>query len=137
MASVPPFALAGIDHVVLPVRRLGESLAFYCGVLGCTVDREQPHVALTQLRAGTSLIDLIDTAVPAGAWAASKAPGGKNMEHFCLAIGSVDKAALHRHLADNGIAVVEEGVRYGAIGSTHSIYIRDPDGNNVELKLPA
>ena len=54
-----PFIIHGIDHIVLRVRELPRSLAFYCELLGCTIEREQPQLGLTQLRAGSSLIDLV------------------------------------------------------------------------------
>src|SRR5207237_4046455 len=57
--SEPPFVVQGIDHIVLRVRELPRALAFYRDVLGCRVEREQPELGLTQLRAGRSLIDLV------------------------------------------------------------------------------
>ena len=57
--SGPPFAVKGIDHIVLRVRALPRALVFYRDVLGCRVEREQPELGLTQLRAGRSLIDLV------------------------------------------------------------------------------
>jgi glyoxylase I family protein len=47
----------GIDHVVLRVLDRERALSFYCGVLGMSIEREQPELGLTQLRAGRSLID--------------------------------------------------------------------------------
>jgi len=34
------------------------------------------------------------------------------------------------------VAIVEEGQRYGADGEGLSLYVRDPEGNTVELKGP-
>ena len=36
----------------------------------------------------------------------------------------------------HGVEVVEEGRRYGADGDGFSLYVRDPEGNTVELKGP-
>ena len=43
MAAPPPFALQGLDHVVLLVGDMDRALDFYCGVLGCSVDRALPE----------------------------------------------------------------------------------------------
>jgi glyoxylase I family protein len=127
-----PFMLQGIDHIVLRVRERSRALAFYCELLGCTVEREQPELGLTQLRAGSSLIDLVTLDGPLGA---GEPPGaGRNLEHFCLRIAPFDERGLIAWLATRGIAVREPGSRYGAQGEGRSFYIEDPDGNRVELK---
>ena len=48
-----------IDHLVLRVVDLDRMLAFYCGALGCSVERRQDDIGLVQLRVGRSLIDLV------------------------------------------------------------------------------
>jgi catechol 2,3-dioxygenase-like lactoylglutathione lyase family enzyme len=127
-----PFAIQAIDHIVLRVRARSRSLAFYCELLGCTLEREQPELGLTQLRAGESLIDLVTLEGPLGA---GEPPGaGRNLEHFCLRIAPFDEPALIAWLAAHGIAAREPGSRYGAQGEGRSLYIEDPDGNRVELK---
>jgi glyoxylase I family protein len=127
-----PFAVQGIDHIVLRVRQLQRSLAFYCGILGCVIEREQPQLGLTQLRAGRSLIDLVTLDGPLGA---GEPPGaGRNLEHFCLAIAPFEEAALIAWLGEGGVQVREPGARYGAQGEGRSFYIEDPDGNRLELK---
>jgi catechol 2,3-dioxygenase-like lactoylglutathione lyase family enzyme len=130
-----PFAVQGIDHIVLRVRQLQRSLAFYCGVLGCTIERQQPELGLTQLRAGRSLIDLVTLEGPLGA---GEPPGaGRNLEHFCLTIAPFEESALLAWIADRAVVVQEPGSRYGAQGEGRSFYIEDPDGNRVELKAAA
>jgi len=47
-----------------------------------------------------------------------------------------DEAALRARLAAHGIEAGPTCERYGAEGYGASIYIRDPDGNTVELKAP-
>jgi len=127
-----PFAVREIDHIVLRVRHLPRSLAFYCEVLGCTVEREQPELGLTQLRAGRSLIDLVTLDGPLGA---GEPPGaGRNLEHFCVTIAPYEESALISWLADRGVPVREPASRYGAEGEGRSFYIEDPDGNHLELK---
>ena len=55
-----PFRLRQLDHVVLRVRDVAAMRRFYCDVLGCTPELDQPGIGLFQLRAGDSLIDLVD-----------------------------------------------------------------------------
>ena len=121
--------IKGLDHVVLRVADLDRAVRFYCEVLGCTEERRLESIGLVQLRAGASLIDL----VPADG--APEVAGG-NMDHFCLRIDDFDETLLRKHLASHGVEAGETGQRYGADGTGPSIYIRDPDGNVVELKGP-
>ncbi len=134
----PPFAMRGIDHIVLRVVDLPKILAFYHDVLGCTDEREQAEIGLYQLRAGASLIDIVPIDGKLGTKGGA-APGeeGRNLDHFALAIEPFDREALGAHLAAHGVDILEEGPRYGAEGEGPSIYIRDPEGNIVELKGPS
>ncbi len=133
-----PFRLGGIDHVVLRVRDLGRMRDFYVGVLGCSEERAQPALGLYQLRAGASLIDLVTLDGRLGAaGGAGPGPEGRNVDHFALSILPFDAAAIEAHLADHRVAIIEQGPRYGAEGEGPSVYIRDPEGNVVELKGPA
>jgi glyoxylase I family protein len=122
--------VAGLDHLVLRVADLDRAIRFYGDVLGCHVERRLDEPKLVQLRAGTSMIDL----VPAGS--APQPAEGRNLDHFAVRISSFDFAALAAHLQRHGIAVGEVRRRYGAEGYGSSLYITDPDGNVVELKGP-
>ena len=127
-AADTPVIVTGLDHVVLRVASLERSVAFYGTVLGCPIERELETPRLVQLRAGTSMIDL----VPCG-------PGeqpGRNMDHYAVRVAKMDAPAITAHLARHGIDAGEVRRRYGAEGYGSSIYITDPDGNTVELKGP-
>jgi glyoxylase I family protein len=128
--ATPPFALAGIDHVLLLVNGMAAARSFYCKVLGCTVEDQ------LQLRAGASLIDLVDVSSPQGSWALPQSADGRNLDHLCLALHAYDEAALRAHLALHGIPIVEEGRHGGARGDSLSLYVKDPAGNTIELKGP-
>lgn len=105
-----PFAMRGLDHIVLRVADLPRMLAFYHAVLGCTDERAQPELGLYQLRAGASLIDLVTLDGQLGARGGA-APGkeGRNLDHFALAIEPFDDPALRAHLAAHDVAIIEIG----------------------------
>jgi catechol 2,3-dioxygenase-like lactoylglutathione lyase family enzyme len=127
----------GLDHVVLRVADLDRAMHFYRDILCCPVDKIQADIGLWQLRAGSALIDLVPLDGKLGS-AGGAGPGaeGHNLDHFCLRLAQWDEPALREHLAAHGIAIVESGPRYGAEGTGPSIYVKDPDGNTVELKAP-
>ncbi len=130
------FEIVGIDHIVLRTTRLAEMLHFYTVVLGCSIERETPaETGLTQLRAGDALIDLVLVDSHLGRLGGA-APGasGNNLDHFCLQIKPLAESEVTRFLASVGIDAGEFAERYGAQGWGNSIYIRDPEGNTVELK---
>ena len=129
--------IRGIDHVVLRVRDLARAIHFYCGVLGCREERRIEALGLVQLRAGSALIDLVDVAGALGRLGGGP-PGdsGRNMDHVALRLGAFDERALRAELSAAGIEAGEAGERYGAEGMGPSLYVRDPDGNVVELKGP-
>lgn len=134
--SRPPFALEGIDHILLLVGGMKPAVRFYTNVLGCKVEGKLPEYGMLQLRAGSALIDLVDISVPQAAWALPPVAGGRNIDHLCLALGSHDEAKLRRHLARHRIEIIEEGIHGGSRGESLSLYVRDPSGNVIELKGP-
>jgi glyoxylase I family protein len=137
MKTNPPFAIRQIDHVVLRVRDVAAMQAFYCNVLGCSIERYQDAIGLLQLRAGASLIDLVDIEGKLGRLGGAAAGvEGRNMDHLCLRVEPFDQAAIVRHLQANGARIGEYGSRYGAEGEGPSQYLFDPEGNMVELKGP-
>jgi catechol 2,3-dioxygenase-like lactoylglutathione lyase family enzyme len=133
-----PIRPAGFDHIVLRIVDKGAMLAFYTEVLGCALDWDRPELGLTHVRAGTSLIDLVTVdgrlGLPGGAPPGAEA---RNLDHFALAVRPFDEAAIRAHLAAHGVAIIDEGQRYGAQGDGTSLYIQDPEGNTVELKGPS
>ncbi|MGW0502787.1 VOC family protein [Micromonospora sp. NPDC003241] len=118
--------VTGFDHVVLNVADVERSLDFYCGVLGLA------PVRVAQWRAGQvpfpsvrvspeTIIDLV-----------RQDRGGANVDHFCLVVAPLD----WQQVIDSGVFTIVEGPvgRFGARGDAVSVYVRDPDGNSVELR---
>lgn len=134
-----PITIQAIDHVVLRVADMSRSMHFYCEVLGCREERRNDDVGLVQLRAGGSIIDLIDLgALPDAAPGPGSDAAGRNMDHFAVRIEAYDATELKAYLGTHGIEPTEEQDSvYGAEGRGPAMYIQDPDGNTVELKGPA
>jgi catechol 2,3-dioxygenase-like lactoylglutathione lyase family enzyme len=127
-----------IDHLVLRVSRVDTMVAFYGEVLGCPVHRRDEANQLVQLRAGRALIDLIPVDSAIGrAGGAPPGPEGRNLDHFCLRVDPWDADAICAHLRAHGVEPGPVVQRFGAEGRGPSIYLKDPEGNTVELKGPA
>lgn len=127
-----------IDHIVLRTGNPEALVAFYADVLGCTVERRlSEELGLIQLRAGASLIDIVPVDSELGRMGGGAPdPNARNLDHFCLQIGKMSEEALTDWLAKHDIETDPFERRYGAEGFGRSVYVKDPDGNTVELKLP-
>jgi catechol 2,3-dioxygenase-like lactoylglutathione lyase family enzyme len=128
--------ISGLDHIVLNVRDVEASLAFYQRHLGLAGERVEAwrsgEVRFPSLRINeATIIDLV---------AAPGADGGarENLAHFCLVSDEPDLAGAVEGLNRAGIPV-ETGpaMRSGARGDALSIYFRDPDGNLIEVRTYA
>ena len=131
------FRIRQIDHLVLRVVDIDSMMGFYRDVLHCKVEKTQEKSGLYQLRAGTSLIDLVPVDGRLGKMGGAP-PGkeGRNLDHLCLSVEPFDGEAIIEYLRGKGCdpGLVES--RYGAEGDGPSIYVPDPEGNVVELKGP-
>jgi len=123
-----PLTVVELDHVVLRCRQQDRTLDFYTRVLGLKEERRIAQIGLIQLRAGASLIDLVPAVEP-------RVETGTNLDHFCLGIETDDLSFAISYLSGNLVEILGEPVmRYGARGMGNSIYVRDPEGNVIELK---
>jgi glyoxylase I family protein len=126
-----PARFNGIDHVVLRVTDLERTLNFYRTVLGLTVERIFEQIGLYQIRCGANLIDIVQLK-PGEALAE---PAQRGIEHLCLSI-EADLDEVQSGLQALGVGIVMGPMEvYGAKGFGTSIYIRDPDDYDIELKV--
>ena len=123
-----PLKIRELDHVVLRCRDQARMLDFYTRILGLAEERRIDQIGLIQLRAGAAMIDLVPAPEP-------RVESGLNVDHFCLGLEIADLGDAVRYLRAKAVEIVGEPVmRYGARGMGLSIYLRDPEGNVVELK---
>jgi len=128
--------IQGIDHVVFRVVDLEKVASFYIEVLGARWEKKQEEIGLYQLRVGSALVDLVPVDGRLGRMGGA-APGkeARNVDHVCFRVLPWDGEAILGQLRELGIAG-EIVSRYGAEGDGPSIYLADPEGNNLELKGP-
>ena len=85
------FKVQCIDHIVLrTTNNIERMISFYCDILCLTIEKQQPEIKLTQLRAGTSLIDLIQKDD-------NLLDDGRNLDNFCLRISPFDFQSLNEY----------------------------------------
>jgi catechol 2,3-dioxygenase-like lactoylglutathione lyase family enzyme len=118
--------VVGMDHIVLNVSDVERALGFYQGLLGLAPVRveewRQGDAPFPSVRVDDhTIIDLF------------QAPRTEaNLDHFCLVVRPTDLDAI---AASGDFEVASgPGTRYGAQGDGRSLYVKDPDGNTVELR---
>jgi len=118
--------VVALDHIVLNVADVERSLAFYGGELGLVPERvdewRRGEVPFPSVRVDAhTIIDLL---------AAPRT--GENSDHLCLVVEPTDLDAVK---ASGRFEVVDgPATRFGARGDGTSLYVKDPDGNTVELR---
>jgi len=117
-----------LDHLVLTVASLDKTCDFYRRVLGMDVETFQG--GRMALRFGNQKINLHQAGHEFEPKAKLPTLGSGD---FCL-IAKTQLNDVIAHLAKLGIPIEEGPVdRTGAVGPIRSVYIRDPDGNLVEI----
>jgi catechol 2,3-dioxygenase-like lactoylglutathione lyase family enzyme len=112
-----------IDHIVLRTDRYQELIDFYCNVLGCILERTtSEEFGLTQLRAGSALIDIVDVKGTLGK-SGGPAPRetGNNVDHFCLQIEPFEEHELKTYLLRLVSSRTDTGRKEWAVRSTSRI----------------
>jgi catechol 2,3-dioxygenase-like lactoylglutathione lyase family enzyme len=117
-----------LDHLVLTVRDLDAALAFYSSLLRMqivTFGENRKALAF-----GTQTINLHVAGREFEPKATAPTPGSADL---CFLTGEPLESVVE-HLRSAGVQVIEGPVwRSGAKGPIRSVYIRDPDGNLIEI----
>ncbi len=117
-----------LDHLVLTVRSISDTIAFYTRVLGMeevTFGENRKALAF-----GTQKINLHEAGREFEPKALHPRPGSADL---CF-LTAESLARVITHLEKCGVDVLEGPIeRTGAQGPLESIYIRDPDGNLIEI----
>ncbi len=117
-----------LDHLVLTVASIEQSCAFYTAALGMTV--ETFDAGRKALRFGNQKINLHQAGQEFEPKAKTPTRGSGDL---CF-IASTPLEDVVRHLGQSGVPIELGPVdRTGATGPIRSVYIRDPDGNLVEI----
>ena len=117
-----------IDHLVLTVRDIDATCAFYARVLGMQVVTF--GAGRTALAFGSQKINLHQAGHEFDPKALHPTPGSADL---CL-ITDIPLGEVIAHLQSCGVAIEEGPVpRSGALGPIESVYCRDLDGNLVEI----
>ena len=124
--------IARLDHLVLTVRDVEATCAFYARVLG--MEPVTFGDGRRALRFGDQKINLHQAGREVEPKAMHPTPGSGDL---CF-ISSVPLDAAQRHIRACGVEIESGPVeRTGAVGPIMSLYFRDPDGNLLELSTYA
>ena len=124
--------LASVDHIVLTTADLERCLDFYTRVLGMTM--ETYGAARIALKFGPHKFNVHPPGFIAGLRAHVPTPG--SLDLCFLADRPLDEVIAHLN-ACNVPLEAEPSVRTGARFPIRSVYVRDPDGNLIEISEPA
>ena len=123
-----------IDHIVLTVSNLEESMRFYHEVFDMPVIDQQSNDDVITLRCGHQLIRLQKVDRPTRLVANHPTVGSADL---CLIAGDKVDDILH-HFNSYYVDVVEGLVeKQGSVGAMTSIYVHDPDKNLIEVSVYA
>lgn len=127
------FTYKGLDHIALVTKKLTAMKSFYVEGLGLTLEQESRAKAgysVVTLRAGESLIDLFEASPTNPA-----PPANLSEEHICLSATGSSVYDVIATLKRKGLEPTQAEVNSGAKGKGLSTWVRDPDGNKVEIKV--
>jgi catechol 2,3-dioxygenase-like lactoylglutathione lyase family enzyme len=119
-----------LDHLILHVNDVGESVRFYTAVLGLTLEGERPPFTVIRVTP--------DFTIQLAPW------GTKGGEHLAFAMPRVEFEEILRKVRESGIEYGDSfhsvgngkgpGVEDGARGPGASVYVFDPDKHLIEIR---
>lgn len=124
--------ITALDHLVLTVRSIPDTVAFYRDVLGMQARQFTGADGSVRwaLYFGAQKINLHQAGAEFDPKAKLPTPGSADL---CF-LSDTPVAEWQAHLATQGIGVIEGPVpRTGATGPIVSLYLRDPDENLIEI----
>ena len=124
--------IQSLDHLVLTVTDMDRTIAFYRDVLGMEVVQFTPTDGSTRyaLGFGAQKINLHQASAEFDPKAALPTPGSADL---CF-LSETPLTDWLTHFTAHGVAVEDGPVpRTGAQGPLLSVYVRDPDGNLIEV----
>ncbi len=127
-----PLTIDGLDHLVVNVKDVEASAAWYQRVLGMTREDTPGTPVRTAVRFGRHKINLRPIAASKVDWFTADY-GAAGSDDLCfLTKASPDETVTH--LKACGVAIAVGPVkRLGAQGMMMSVYCRDPDGSLIEI----
>ena len=133
--SQPLVKITEMDHIVLRVSDVEESLRFYTETLGLQAERVELWRAgevrfpSARLNADTIIDFFASDARP------TSREDIRNQDHFCMVIEKTDMEELKSNFEAIGVDIqAGPGKRWGSHGDGISLYVYDPDDNVVELR---
>ncbi|OKL59104.1 Glyoxalase domain-containing protein 5 [Talaromyces atroroseus] len=139
-SSPPVCTLSSLDHLVLTVQSIPASIEFYTRILGMahqsfTSAADPNSTPRHALLFGSQKINLHQAGKEFEPKAGTALPGTADL---CF-LTEEDVGVVLKRLVDRGIEVLEGGQvvrRTGARNPLRSVYVRDPDGNLIEISNP-
>lgn len=126
-----------LDHLVINSKNVKKTVDFYESLLSCSTERWESflkgEVKFPSLRiSDTFIIDVF----PPHMWQETTNPAHKNnINHFCIAMSPAHWMEVLEHISKNNIQIEKGPDEYwGARGNGMSIFVKDPEGNTVEIR---
>ncbi|HIF43296.1 MAG TPA: hypothetical protein EYG27_06885 [Dehalococcoidia bacterium] len=119
---------AKIGHLVINAKDLTAATKFYTDVIGFEIALERPGFG-TFLTAGENHHDLAIFQAPEGA--ADTSDGDVGLNHMAILVDDFETLTEYWHKLQGHFDSAE--IRTTDHGMTKSIYIKDPEGNGIEL----
>lgn len=122
------FKIVRLDHLVLTVASIDDTIAFYERIMNMTTVRFGADDTRVALRFGDQKINLHQVGREFEPKAARPTAGSGDL---CFIVSDLEEFEVH--LAASDVTIIDRGARSGAVGTIRSVYFRDPDQNLIEV----